>query len=333
MYRNHFMLDQNNNLFFQRFMGIRYLLTDTNPPYNYQKIKEYEYGILYENKNVYPIGFSSNNILSYDDYNKMSFSEKLEAYQNNIIINGNSSNPNLENSIKEIELKSSVKEKDNIKINKKNNHYLIESKDNGKLILDLENELTNKSLIIRFKMNDGPSCKTGDVYITINGIKNTLTCKEWKYYNNNETFDYVLSNNDGIEELDVIFSKGRFDISDIEIYEVYNSFFDINIVTPLNIDFNNTKGDIITGSINQKEDGYFMFTIPYDEGFKVYVDDELVDIEKVNDSFIGFPISKGVHDIKLEFEAPYFNLGKIITLISCCLVIGLVIYEKKRSNS
>ena len=32
-------------------------------------------------------------------------------------------------------------------------------------------------------MNNIPSCKTGDTYIIINGIKNTLTCKEWKYYN------------------------------------------------------------------------------------------------------------------------------------------------------
>ena len=29
--------------------------------------------------------------------------------------------------------------------------------------------------------------------MNINNIKNTLTCRTWKYYNGNETFDYVLA--------------------------------------------------------------------------------------------------------------------------------------------
>ena len=108
--------------------------------------------------------------------------------------------------------------------------------------------------------------------------------------------------------------------------------FNTNNIIPLQIDFDKTKDDIIVGNINQKEDGYFMFTIPYDEGFKVFVDEKEVDIEKVNDTFIGFSISKGKHNIKLEFEAPYFKLGKIITLITSTFVLGFIIYEKKRSK-
>ena len=88
--------------------------------------------------------------------------------------------------------------------------------------------IIDKTLVIRFKMNDIPSCKNGDTYITINGIMNKLTCKSWKYYNGNETFDFVLSSNDSISKLEIIFGKGKYDISDIELYEVSNSFFDEN---------------------------------------------------------------------------------------------------------
>lgn len=332
IYRNHFMLAQTNNLFFQKFMGIRYLLTNKEAPTGYNKLKDYEYGSLYENENVYPIGFSSSNLLNYDEYNQLSYVEKLEAYQNNIIINSNSINPNLNKTINKINLKATVTKQTNLNIKKDNNHYKIVSKNNGQLLLELDKPITDKTLIVRFKMNYIPSCSEGDTYITINNIKNTLTCKEWKYYNNNETFDYVLSSNDNINELNIVFSKGEYDISDIEIYEVENSFFEQSNITPLKVDNNTNQSDNITGTIYQKEDGYFMFTIPYDEGFTVYVDDKQVEIEKVNDAFIGFPISKGEHNIKLEFEAPYFNLGKVISLITSITVIGLMIYEKKRSK-
>ena len=36
-----------------------------------------------------------------------------------------------------------------------------------------------------------------------------------------------------------------------------------------------------------------------------------MEYEKANESFIGFKINKGRHDIDITFEAPWFNLGKI----------------------
>lgn len=311
-------------------MGVRYLLAYDSVPYGYEKIIEYENATLYENKNVYPIGFSSTNLLNYDEYNRLSYVEKLEAYQNNIIINGASSNANLEKYINPLELETTIIQQENIKYSLKDEHYILESEDNGNLLLNLDKPVIDKSLMIRFKMNNIPSCKTGDVFITINGIKNVLTCRQWKYYNANETFDYFISSNDSINELKIFFSKGKYDISNIEIYEVDNLLFDNNNITTLMVDSNANESNSIMGTIKQETDGYFMFTVPYDEGYKVYVDGHEIEFEKVNDAFIGFPITKGIHTIKLEFEAPYFNLGKGITLVSSIMVMGLVLYERKR---
>ena len=329
IYRNCFMLNQTNNLLFNRFMGIRYLLTSGDAPYGYNKIEEYEDGTLYENNNVYPIGFSSTHLLNVDVYNDLSFIDKTIAYQNNIIIDGNSNNSVLEDSYNKLELDYEVIKQENIELNNTNDHYIIKSKNNGKLLLKLNDSIIDDVLLIRFKMNHLPSCYDGDTSITINGVMNKLTCRGWKYYNGNVTFDYVLSSDESIDELEIIFDKGEYDISDIEIYGIDKSFFSNNDITPLLINYDN-KNNILEGTINQGDDGYFIFTIPYDEGFKVFIDDELINIEKVNDSFIGFPITKGQHEIKLDFEAPYFNLGKVITLLSGFGFVGLLIYERKR---
>lgn len=331
IYRNHFMLSQTNNLFFGRFMGIRYLLTSDNlVPAGYKLIKKYDKGNLYENPNVYPIGYVNNNLLNIDEYNNLSFINKLESFQNNIIINGNTNNPNLNYIINKYELTGKIIKKNNLLISKTNTGYQILSNKKGKIIYSLDNSISDDNLIIRFKMNDIPSCKNGDTSITINGIMNKLTCKSWKYYNKNETFDYVISSNNIINELEMDFSKGSYNISDIEIYTVPKTFFSKNNeIVPFNINFNDTKGNIITGTVSPNKDGYFIFTIPYDDGYTLLVDGNKMEIEKVNDSFIGFPITKGNHEITLKFNAPYSNIGNIITILSGGLFIILVIIERK----
>jgi uncharacterized membrane protein YfhO len=328
IYRNKFMFEETNNLFFERFMGVKYLLTDKNVPYGYSKIKEYENGNLYENSNVYPIGFSTNHILNKNSYDKLEFNEQLEAYQ---IVNDNSSNAIITNKSSKINLDYQVEKISNLTYEEDNNIYKINSQNNGNMVLKLDEEITDKVLIIRFNMNNIPSCKIGDTSITINGITNKLTCKTWKYYNNNETFDYVISSNDSIEKLDISFTKGNYNISDILIYEIPKTFFDtLPDYDTLNIE--SYKGDILTGNINVKNDGYFIFTIPYDKGFSISIDNENVDYTIVNDCFIGFKISKGYHNIKVTFNAPLFKEGKIISLVTIFVITTLIVYEKKHYN-
>lgn len=332
IYRNHFMLAQTNSLFFQRFMGVRYLLTNQEPPLGYQKIKEYEDGILYENKNVYPIAFSNSHLLNNKEYQNLSFNRKLEAYQNNVIIDGASQNSNLDFQMNSITLNTTLRKAENLTYQKTDTGYQITSKKNGKIILDLDTPIKDYSLIIRFHMNDIPSCKNGDTSITINGIMNKLTCRSWKYYNHNEIFDYVLSSNSEIDKLVIEFTKGNYDISDIEIYQIPNTYFEESAdITPLIMDYNKTRGDVLQGKITSEE-GYLVFTIPYDKGFKLWIDNKEVEIEKVNGAFIGSSITKGSHEIRLEFIAPYSTLGKLVSVLSIGALGGIILLERKKDT-
>jgi len=186
-----------------------------------------------------------------------------------------------------------------------------------------------KDSVIKYSINDSDYNRA----IIINGVNNTLTYKTHSYYNNNTTFDYVISSNEEIEELNIEFYEGTYYISDIEVYTIDNEFFDKNNTTPLEIDFDKTKGDDIYGSIDVLEDGYFIFTIPYDKGYTIYVDNKEVEIEQVSGGFIGFKINKGNHDIHLTFKAPYARLGRIVSLIGIIILIILSIYERKKDNN
>ena len=325
IYRNKFMLDQTNNLFFQRFMGIKYLLTNKEVPYGYEKLKDYNKAALYKTENILPIGFATNHILNLKEYDNLSFNEQLEAFNNNIIINGPSNNANLNTLSQKIKLDYNIINQENLIFKNENNHYLINSQKNGYISLELNNSIKSDSLIIRFKMNNIPNCKNGDTAITINGITNKLTCKSWKYYNENEIFDYVISSNKEIKSLEIEFTKGYYDISEIEIYQIPNDYFKIieDDISPLIINETYSKNNV-------KNTGYFIFTIPYDKGFVILVDGKNIDYELVNNAFIGFKIEKGNHKIELKFKAPLLNSGKIISISSLIIIIIFLKLEKKR---
>ena len=71
----------------------------------------------------------------------------------------------------------------------------------------------NKILFVSFEL-EPQSCKVGDLLVSINGNANKLTCKEWKYYNGNTTFNYVISG-DTSNKVEVTFLKGIYKIDNL----------------------------------------------------------------------------------------------------------------------
>ena len=90
--------------------------------------------------------------------------------------------------------------------------------------------------------------------------------------------------------------------------------------------------NIMSGNINVTGDGYMVLSIPYDKHFKLYIDNESVDYEKVNTAFIGFKINAGNHNIRLEYHAPEKNSGIILTVIGILSYISYILVYTKLSK-
>jgi uncharacterized membrane protein YfhO len=58
------------------------------------------------------------------------------------------------------------------------------------------------------------------------------------------------------------------------------------------------------------------------------VDERKVIPEKVLGSFIGIPLSKGEHQVVLDFVPKGFKVGRVISIISLLLFIVVVWYER-----
>ncbi|MCR4643618.1 MAG: YfhO family protein [Lachnospiraceae bacterium] len=75
-------------------------------------------------------------------------------------------------------------------------------------------------------------------------------------------------------------------------------------------------------------------SIPYDSGWKAYVDDAPVPVYAVmNDSFLSLELTPGEHRIRLLYEHPGADAGRLISGASLILFLILYLLKNKRSLS
>lgn len=211
-----------------------------------------------------------------------------------------------------------------------NGKTVLTAKENGVIRIKLDKKLENEILFIRIKLGNYPSCEDNNMRITINGIGNKLTCKTWKYHVDNTIFDYAIYDTDSLK---IKLTDGIYEIENVEYYLMDESYIsDINNnIDEFVFDEEQTKGDKIVGNIDVTEDGYFTLSVPYDKGFKVYVDGEKIEYEKVNTAFIGFPINEGEHHIEIEYEAQFKKIGMILSLFGMVSYF-LIVYKQNRGK-
>ena len=330
-HRSYGMLTSVDNVIYNMYMGNKYILSDTYPQIGYEELNKKDNLFVYKNDNVLPIGYASNNVINKEDFLKLEFPYNSEAILKNIIVDEKVENT-FESAIEKYKLNYIITSNKNTMFKKDINSIEVRAEKNSEIILKLSKPIKDKILFIKFKIKRRDDCKFGDETITINGIKNKVTCKTWKYNNNNDEFQYVISSNDKIDELKIEMSKGLHIIHDIKTYTLdYKSIKDVSKnVDEFIIDKKETISDTIVGNINASQDKYFHISIPYDKGFNIYVDGKKQEYERTDLDFIGFKITKGNHKIKIVYEAPLFKIGMIISMFGFISFISIVWMELKK---
>lgn len=89
---------------------------------------------------------------------------------------------------------------------------------------------------------------------------------------------------------------------------------------------------VFSGSIEMQENGYFITSYPYRQGYRVLVDGKETEPEKVNTAFLGFPLTAGNHSIEIIYIAPGFQTGLTISGLSLLGLALLIIIERKKTK-
>jgi len=86
----------------------------------------------------------------------------------------------------------------------------------------------------------------------------------------------------------------------------------------------------IRGTLSLKEAGRLILSIPYEKGWKIYVNGELAAPKMFADCFITLPLDAGEYEIEMVYTPYGLWAGIAISFVSSCILV-LIVWRKKKA--
>lgn len=90
-----------------------------------------------------------------------------------------------------------------------------------------------------------------------------------------------------------------------DIYGVLSTGYESNL---------NVEGNRITGTYTTESDSTVMLTVPYTNGWTVYVDGKKTDYKEIAGTFIGLDLNEGTHSVEMVYKTQHMNLAVALTV-------------------
>lgn len=303
----------NGTPFTDSIMDIKYLISrkeKLKDNYSMKEIGEQNNIYLYENKNVLPLGFIIEN-------NKFNIGMDLTDNQNNIF---KSFTGLEEDFLRKVDRK-------NIRATDLN----IDEVDSGKIYYRLDSDKIEGSMDLEYEIDE-----SGYYYYESEKIENENI---GVYHNDN--YHTVEYRRDSIVSLGYFEEGDKINI-DIPIksedkgnYKGVLSILDEeNFEKGYNILKNQSASKVEYGSskvrmeVETNKDGYLFTSIPFNEGWKVFVDGEEREIKPYEEAFVGLELDEGKHIVEFKYISVGFKEGFVISAVTLAFII-LLIKRKK----
>ena len=314
-FRNGMMQSVSKNPVFQRMMGVRYIVSDSDVP-GYTLVKKCGTTGIYQNKDAAPVMYATDRVMTEEEYKKLAFPYNQTAFLEYAVVGEHteSSDQNIMTAYEPVSLKMA------------NNRTT-----GGAEQKTIQQEGQKQILFFRFRVDNAHPNK--DVAVWINGIRNKLSAKDHVYYNENKTFTYAVPLKDGEDNISVTFGKGKYRLRHVQAYlGSLPERSELLYQSEIQVDKKQTEDNVIQGTICVKKDGWFITSIPYDKHFKIYIDGKETEIQKVNTAFLGCKIESGNHEVKIIYHAPGTTTGKVLSLIGIAGFVLVLVQEKRKQK-
>ena len=314
-FRNGMMQSVSKNPVFQRMMGVRYIVSDSDVP-GYTLVKKCGTTGIYQNKDAAPVMYATDRVMTEEEYKKLAFPYNQTAFLEYAVVGEHteSSDQNIMTAYAPVSLKMD------------NNRTT-----GGAEQKTMQQEGKKQILFLRFRVDNAHPNK--DVAVWINGIRNKLSAKDHVYYNENKIFTYAVPLKDGEDNISVTFGKGKYRLRHVQAYlGSLPERSELLYQSEIQVDKKQTEDNVIQGTIHVKKDGWFITSISYDKHFKIYIDGKETEIQKVNTAFLGCKIESGNHEVKIIYHAPGTTTGKVLSLIGIAGFVLVLVQEKRKQK-
>ena len=270
---------------------------------------------LSENENYIPFGFVYENTISEEYYLSLDPLLRQYAMLSAMVVNG-------EGSVDSLSL-GELKPLDMVFSEKSAEKFSLEE---GEKISVQVKGCAGKEIYIRFK-NAAEVKENTEFSVSANGKTRTYRFTPYgsNMYSNfrDPTICLGVCEEDTLE-IDLSLVDGKkisFDSVEVVGYSVsdYENAVEKLQNAPHLMDVKR-NGNSVSGRISLEKEGNMFFSLPYDAGWKVFVDGKEEPLVRANSGFMAVKLSEGNYDVRLEYSTPYLKEG------ICCSAVGVVAF-------
>jgi uncharacterized membrane protein YfhO len=299
--------------------------TDTIP-FGFKKMLESKHYNVYQNMNVLPFIRTTNRVYSETALEKSSPLVREYAMLEGVIISSN----NIK-TMTELPVAPNIIERTIIKTvgaSYKGDRLSVKEEKGGIDLLVNETSPNTKDYYVSFELkslarDQGFTLKINDYRTTRKSNKSI-----YKTYDDHLTIRVPKA-----ETIKIRVPKGNYLLKDLALYEEnYKKLEVAKKHASQDVDMNWSHHKLTITYNNQLNDLFMILPIPYERGWEVMINNEIKPVQKVNYSFIGFPIEKGMNHIQLIYYPPFFRISLIVTIISTIVSFLICKYTRKRKS-
>lgn len=130
-------------------------------------------------------------------------------------------------------------------------------------------------------------------------------------------------------------NAGHYTYQGIKVYAIPVSTYEDSMSKLDQSKFQLTSfdNDTVKGTVDNDEDTLLYFSILNNAGWHVYVDGKKVDkIKNVNLAFTGMKVSKGKHQVTLEYDYPGLKAGIAVSLVGIGLLVVIMVRHRRNQR-
>ena len=348
--RNRFFEGQEDDPLFLRLMGVRYLVSygssGWTAPAGWSERSDLSSGdaTVYENDQVMPLCYLTSQTMPESSYEGLSWEQRQLALLEYAFVPGTGSDAASGSGssaatdassealpqVQAIGASFAAASASTGLVANSSNMVAVTASAPIRTTLALERPTTAGEVVfVSFSVTNKRS--SSDVTVTIGGQRNRLSASTATYYNGNTVFHCVLVVPAGTSSLEVTFGEGNYRIKDLSctvgsVDESLSSSLGANAAS-LGA---TSSGDGLSGTVTAEGEQWLVTTIPYDEGFTVYVDGKQVEARCVNQAFLGALIPDGTHEVEIRFVAKGSREGLAVSGTTAALLAAVWAVRRAR---
>ena len=89
-------------------------------------------------------------------------------------------------------------------------------------------------------------------------------------------------------------------------------------------------GNAVEGTVNARQAGVMFLSVPFDDGWHLWVDEKPAEIRRVNLGFIGTDLSPGTHSFRMKYRSRGLRTGGLAGLAAAFGLAGVSVFLRIR---